>query len=33
VEWTPSSSAHRGPDPDSNPTPAELGAPVFTEPH
>jgi hypothetical protein len=33
VEWTPSPSAPGGPDPDSNPTPAEPRAPVFTEPH
>jgi hypothetical protein len=33
VEWTPSPSAPRGPDPDSDPTPAEPRAPVFTEPH
>jgi ribonuclease HI len=33
VEWTPSLSAPGGPDPDSDPTPAELRAPVFTEPH
>jgi ribonuclease HI len=33
VEWTPSPSAHGGPDPDSNPTTVEPGAPVFTEPH
>jgi ribonuclease HI len=33
VEWTPSPSAPGGPDPDSDPTPAEPRAPVFTEPH
>jgi hypothetical protein len=33
VEWTPSPSAPGGPDPESNPTPAEPRAPVFTEPH
>jgi hypothetical protein len=33
VEWTPSPSALGGPDPDSDPTPAEPRAPVFTEPH
>jgi hypothetical protein len=33
VEWTPSPSAPGGPDPDSDPTPAEPSAPVFTEPH
>jgi ribonuclease HI len=33
VEWTPSSSAPGGLDPDSNPTPAEPRVPVFTEPH
>jgi hypothetical protein len=33
VEWTPSSSAPGGPDPDSDPTPAEPRVPVFTEPH
>jgi ribonuclease HI len=33
VEWTPSPSAPGGPDPDSDPTPAEPGASVFTEPH
>jgi ribonuclease HI len=33
VEWTPSPSAPGGPSPDSYPTPAEPGAPVFTEPH
>jgi ribonuclease HI len=33
VEWTPSPSAPGGPNPDSDPTPVEPGAPVFTEPH
>jgi hypothetical protein len=33
VEWTPSPSAPGGPDPDSDPTPVEPRAPVFTEPH
>jgi hypothetical protein len=33
VEWTPSPSAPWGLDPDSDPTPAEPGALVFTEPH
>jgi hypothetical protein len=33
VEWTPSPSAPGGLDPDSDPTPAESRAPVFTEPH
>jgi ribonuclease HI len=33
VEWTPPSSAPGGPDPDSDPTPAEPRVPVFTEPH
>jgi hypothetical protein len=33
VEWTPPRSAPGGPDPDSDPTPAEPRAPVFTEPH
>jgi hypothetical protein len=33
VEWTPSPSAPRCPDPDSDPTPAESRALVFTEPH
>jgi ribonuclease HI len=33
MEWTPPSSAPRGPDPDSDPTPAEPRGPVFTEPH
>jgi hypothetical protein len=33
VEWTPSLSAPGGPDPDSDPTPTEPRAPVFTEPH
>jgi hypothetical protein len=33
VEWTPSPSAPGGPDPDSDPTPAEPRASVFTEPH
>jgi hypothetical protein len=33
VEWTPSPSAPGGPDPNSDPTPAEPRAPVFTEPH
>jgi ribonuclease HI len=33
VEWTPSPGAPGGPDPDSDPTPAEPRAPVFTEPH
>jgi ribonuclease HI len=33
VEWTPPPSAPGGPDPDSGPTPAERGGPVFTEPH
>jgi ribonuclease HI len=33
MEWTPSPSAPRGPEPDSDPTPAEPRAPVFTEPH
>jgi hypothetical protein len=33
VEWTPSPSAPGGPDPDSDPAPAEPRAPIFTEPH
>jgi ribonuclease HI len=33
VEWTPPPSTPRGPDPDSNPTPAESRGPDFTEPH
>ena len=33
MEWTPPPSAPRGPDPDSNPTPAEPRGSVFTEPH
>jgi ribonuclease HI len=33
VEWTPPPSAPRGPDPDSDPTPAEPRGPIFTEPH
>jgi hypothetical protein len=33
VEWTPSPNAPRGLDPNSDPTPAEPRAPVFTEPH
>jgi ribonuclease HI len=33
VEWIPSLSTLGGPDPDSDPTPAEPRAPVFTEPH
>jgi ribonuclease HI len=33
VEWTPPSSAPGGPNPDSDPTPAEPRGPVFTEPH
>jgi hypothetical protein len=33
VEWTPPPSAPWGPDPDSDPTPAEPRGPVFTEPH
>jgi hypothetical protein len=33
VEWTPSPSTPRGPDPDLDPTPTEPRAPVFTEPH
>ena len=33
MEWTPPSSAPRGPDPDSDPTPVEPRGPVFTEPH
>jgi ribonuclease HI len=33
LEWTPPPSAPRGPDPDSDPTPAEPRVPVFTEPH
>jgi hypothetical protein len=33
VKWTPSPSAPRGRDPDSDPTPVEPRAPVFTEPH
>jgi hypothetical protein len=33
MEWTPSPSALGGPDPDSDPTPVEPGAPIFTEPH
>jgi ribonuclease HI len=33
VEWTPSLSTPGGPDPDSDPTPTEPRAPVFTEPH
>jgi hypothetical protein len=32
VEWTPPSSAPGGLDPDSDPTPAEPRAPVFTSP-
>jgi ribonuclease HI len=33
VEWTPPPSAPGGPDPDSDPTPAEPRGLVFTEPH
>jgi hypothetical protein len=33
IEWTPPPSVPRGPDLDSDPTPAELRGPVFTEPH
>jgi hypothetical protein len=33
VEWTPPPSAPGGPDPDSDPIPAEPRAPVFIEPH
>jgi ribonuclease HI len=33
VEWTPPPSVPGGPDPDSDPTPAGLRGPVFTEPH
>jgi hypothetical protein len=33
VECTPPPSVPGGPDPDSNPTPAEPRGPVFTEPH
>jgi ribonuclease HI len=33
MEWTPPPSASRGPDPDSDPTPAEPRGSVFTEPH
>jgi hypothetical protein len=33
MEWTPPPSALGGPDPDSNPTPAEPWVPVFTEPY
>jgi hypothetical protein len=33
VEWTPPPSVLGGPDPDSDPTPAEPRGPVFTEPH
>jgi hypothetical protein len=33
VEWTPPPSVPGGPDPDSDPTPAEPRGPVFTEPH
>jgi hypothetical protein len=33
VEWTPSLSTPGGPDPDSDPTPMEPRALVFTEPH
>jgi ribonuclease HI len=33
VEWTPHPSVPGGPDPDSDPTPAEPGGSVFTEPH
>jgi hypothetical protein len=33
VEWTPSPSTPRGPDPDANPTPTEPRASVFIEPH
>jgi ribonuclease HI len=32
MEWTPPPSAPRGPDPDSDPTPAEPRGPVFTGP-
>jgi hypothetical protein len=32
VEWTPSLSTPGGPDPDSDPTPTEPRAPVFTSP-
>jgi hypothetical protein len=33
VEWTPPPSAPGGPDPNSDPTPAEPRGPVFIEPH
>jgi ribonuclease HI len=33
VEWTPPPSAPGGPDPDSDPTPAEPKGPIFTGPH
>jgi hypothetical protein len=33
VEWTPPSSAPRGPNPESGPTPAEPRGPIFTRPH
>jgi ribonuclease HI len=33
VEWTPPPSVPGGPDPNSDPTPAEPRGPVFTEPH
>jgi hypothetical protein len=33
MEWTPPPSASGGPDPDSDPTPAEPRGPVFTGPH
>jgi ribonuclease HI len=33
VEWMPPPSAPGGPDPDSDPTPAEPRGPVFTKPH
>jgi ribonuclease HI len=33
VDWTPPSSTPGGPDPNSDPTPAEPRGPVFTEPH
>jgi ribonuclease HI len=33
VEWTPRPGVPGGPDPDSDPTPAEPRGPVFTEPH
>jgi hypothetical protein len=33
AEWTPSPSAHGGPDPDADPPRLEARTPVFTEPH